>query len=475
MGRGVVGGSAAILAVLILAGPAAADSRPAARPAAAGSHHAPRAASTAPLLSLVASRSTIVSGQPVTLSGRVENTTAGRVVRLYKSAYPYRSSALVRTATPAADGSFSFTAFPDRDARYRAVVPGTPAHAEVQVLVSGRTVTKIKALPLGRAGVTIIVFHPRDLRWGGAQTRWSFGPGFHGSFTTIVATKTVKLSPFATALSATATLPAGHFRWRVCFHAPADHALLNDRRPRGCTGRGYYGGGSLPVGFPAPSAVGRAAGYLAGRAGRTAFAVVDSEGRMSGVHEHWTFVSASVVKAMLLVAYLRRLDARGQRHVDSFSNSFLYPMINVSDNSAATQTWSIVGDSGLYSVAHAAGMTDFSIVGIWANAQISAADQAKFFFEMDSLIPREFVGYARFLLSTIAGFESWGIPAVARPHGYTVFFKGGWRGTGLGQLVHQVGRLERGGRTFSIAVMTDGDPSMGYGIATIQGVTGALL
>ena len=150
-------------------------------------------------------------------------------------------------------------------------------------------------------------------------------------------------------------------------------------------------------------------------------------------------------------------------------------MINVSDNSAATQTWSIVGDCGLYSVAHAAGMTDFSIVGIWANAQISAADQAKFFFEMDSLIPHEFVGYARFLLSTIAGFESWGIPAVARPRGYKVFFKGGWRGTGLGQLVHQVGRLEGHGLTFSMAVMTDGDPSMGYGIDTIQGVTGSLL
>jgi hypothetical protein len=134
-----------------------------------------------------------------------------------------------------------------------------------------------------------------------------------------------------------------------------------------------------------------------------------------------------------------------------------------------------VGDSGLYSVARAAGMTDFSIVGIWANAQISAADQAKFFFEMDSLIPREYVGYARFLLSTIAGYESWGIPAVARPRGYSVFFKGGWRGTGLGQLVHQVGRLERHGTRFSMAVMTDGDPSMGYGIGTIESVTGSLL
>jgi hypothetical protein len=221
--------------------------------------------------------------------------------------------------------------------------------------------------------------------------------------------------------------------------------------------------------------VARAARFLRGRSGRTAFAVLDSEGRISGVHVHWTFVSASVVKAMLLVGYLRMLDARGQRVVDPASNAFLFPMITVSDNAAATRTWSIVGDGGLYAVAGAAGMTDFSIVGIWANAQISAADQARFLFGMQSLIPREFVGYANRLLSTIAGYESWGIPAVARPRGYAVFFKGGWRGTALGQLVHQVARLQGHGRTFALAVMTDADPSMGYGIDTIQGVTASLL
>jgi hypothetical protein len=251
--------------------------------------------------------------------------------------------------------------------------------------------------------------------------------------------------------------------------------MLDPQRPPGCTGRGYHGSGRLPVGYPGPGAVARAARLLRSRAGRTAFAVIDSEGRMSGLHEHWRFVSASVVKAMLLVAYLRRLHDHGQHRVDANSNSFLYPMIHVSDNSAATATWAIVGDGSLYRLAHLAGMTDFSIVGIWANAQISAADQARFFFEMDSLVPREFVGYARWLLSTIARYESWGIPAVARPHGYRVFFKGGWRGTGLGQLVHQVARLEGHHRRFAMAVMTDGDPSMGYGIGTIQAVTGSLL
>ncbi|MBV9838854.1 MAG: hypothetical protein JO156_12080, partial [Solirubrobacterales bacterium] len=98
-----------------------------------------------------------------------------------------------------------------------------------------------------------------------------------------------------------------------------------------------------------------------------------------------------------------------------------------------------------------------------------------FFFQMDSLIPREFVGYARFLLSTIEPSQSWGVPVVARPLGYQVFFKDGSEPTGLGQLVHQIARLEGHGRKFSIAVMTDGDPSMAYGIDTIQGVTASLL
>jgi hypothetical protein len=220
--------------------------------------------------------------------------------------------------------------------------------------------------------------------------------------------------------------------------------------------------------------VAAAAGYLRARAGRTAFALVDSEGRESGRAIHRTFVSASVVKAMLLVAYLRKLDRR-HLPLDSGSRSLLHPMIHVSDNSAATAVWRRVGNPALYRLARAAHMTDFSIRGDWASAHISPADQARFFFEIDSLLPRRFRGYARSLLAGIVGYESWGIPRVARPHGWHVIFKGGWRGTGLGQLVHQAAQLDRGPTRFGMAVMTDGDPSMSYGIATIEGVTRRLL
>jgi hypothetical protein len=462
------------LAVLVVCAP------PALAASARGRRHArrpkvPAVAGRPVAVSLRANPALSVSGRRVLLSGRATGVAAGGVVRLYRNAYPYSAAVLVKTTVAREDGSFSFTDFPDRDTRYRVTLAGEPARAQVQVEVTGVAVTKVKALSLGRARVTIVVFHPKDLRWGRAVTSWWFANGRHGRFTRAPATRTVELSPHVTVLSTTATLPAGHFRWRACFHAPGDHALENPRRPPACSGRGYHGGGNLPLGFPGPGTIASAKRYLWRRIGRTAFAVVDSEGRLSGVNMHRTFITGSVVKAMLLVAYLRRLKAMGKRSVDSSSNSFLYPMIHVSDNNAATRCWSIVRNTGLYSVAAAAGMTNFSVRTDWGSATFSAADQAKFFFVMNSLIPRAFVRYARHLLSTIAAYESWGIPAIARPLGYTVFFKGGWRPSPDVYLVHQIARLRGHHHTFSLAVMTDGDPDMEYGIDTIQGVTRALL
>jgi hypothetical protein len=387
----------------------------------------------------------------------------------------------VSTITPDANGNFSFTVSPALDTKYQVTLAGTSAQASVQVAVVGRLTVRVKALSLGRAGITIHAYHPSSLHWGKRPVRWSFAEGQSSHFAAGTPTKTRDLSPTLTSLYTTVALPAGRFRFRACFHATDDQALVNEQKPPGCNGRGYQGHGNLPFGYPSLAAIHRAENYLNGRGGHTALAVVTTDGREYGIRIHDRFITGSLVKAMLLVAYLRRLDAMGQHHVDATSNSILYPMINVSDNNAATRCWSIVGNSGLYSVAHAAGMTDFSVDtsaswgSEWGAALLSAADQARFFFEMDSLIPKEFVGYARNLLSTIAGYESWGIPAVARSLGYQVFFKAGWRPSPDIFLVHQAARLEGHGRTFAMAIMTDGDNGMGDGISKIEGTTRALL
>ncbi len=435
-----------------------------------------------PTISLHASSLMTFGVGRVVLSGKTTNEPADTAVQLFKLAYPFHNSTLVRTAYTNATGAFAFVpVFPDRDTRYEAVIANTTTRATVEIEVIGKTWTHVAALSLGRAQVTVLVYHPADLRWGDARVQWSFANGYYGSFYSAPSSRTVRKGLYADELTTTIALPAGHFRWRACFSAPDDQALGNPRRPSDCSGRGYHGSGSLPFGYPSAAAIAGAEAYLNSRGGHTALAVVTTEGREYGIRIHDQFITGSAVKAMLLVAYLRHLDAIGQHYVDSYSNSFLYPMINVSDNNAATQCWSIVGNPGLRALARAAGMTDFSVPdsapwgGEWGTALLSAADQARFFFEMDSLIPREFVGYARYLLSTIAGYESWGIPAIARPLGYTVFFKAGWRPSPDTFLVHQIARLEGHGRTFSMAVMTDGDPDMGYGIQTIQGVASTLL
>src|SRR5207244_4546311 len=152
-----------------------------------------------------------------------------------------------------------------------------------------------------------------------------------------------------------------------------------------------------PPAYPATASIHGARSFLSRRAGFLSFAVIDSRGRLRGAHVHRRFVTASVVKAMLLVSYLRRLDNQ-HRGLGAGSRAILGPMIHLSDNNAATAVYSRVGDHGLYAVARLAKMTDFSVSGFWANAEISAADQSRFFLGMDRLIPKRFDRYARHLL-----------------------------------------------------------------------------
>ncbi len=228
-----------------------------------------------------------------------------------------------------------------------------------------------------------------------------------------------------------------------------------------------------PVAYPSSLRERAAARYVARRLGTNAFAVLDNDRSLAGVDVHRRFHSASVVKSMLLVAYLRMLAGQ-HRSLDSASRALLYPMIHSSDNEAASAVLAIVGEAALDRVARAAHMVDYESGGaFWGFTEISAADLARFFFHQQALIPRQFDGYARWLLSSIEPSESWGIPAVARPE-FQVFFKGGWLPE-FEDLVNQAARLERPGIVFALAVLTIDNPSMAYGEQTIEGVTARLL
>ena len=214
--------------------------------------------------------------------------------------------------------------------------------------------------------------------------------------------------------------------------------------------------------------------YLKDRGGVVGVSVVDSRGRVRGIHTRRRFVTASVIKAMLLVSYLRKVNYQ-DRGLSRYERSYLRPMIRVSSNSAATWTYYRVGDRSLRRLARRADMNQFWICCYWSYANFSARDQAKFFWRLEKLTPPRFRDYATHLLRSIVPSQSWGIPSIARPRGFSVFFKGGWRSTSRGQLVHQASLVRYKRTKFSLAILTDGNPSMSYGIKTIEGITRRLL
>ena len=228
-----------------------------------------------------------------------------------------------------------------------------------------------------------------------------------------------------------------------------------------------------PALIPAPHALREAWRYAKDRGGAVSFATVDSRGHLQGRDEHRLYSSASVVKSMVLAAELRRLADAGTE-IDDGTDSVLRAMITYSDNDAADAIYARVGDPGLLAVAKRTGMTGFRIYGHWGNAQITAADMALFFADLDHAFPKRFRDYAKELLGSVIESQSWGIPTAAGER-WGVRFKGGWLPDHA--LVHQAAELrERGGpRRISIAILTDEQPSFGYGVETLEGVAARLL
>jgi beta-lactamase family protein len=211
-----------------------------------------------------------------------------------------------------------------------------------------------------------------------------------------------------------------------------------------------------------------AARYARSRAGDVSFAV-RTRRRVDGRGLDRQFRSASVIKAMLMITYLRRDDVRG-RALTAGERALLEPMIRSSDNDAATEVQNIVGNEAVTRLGRAAGMTHFAMDVVWGWSLITARDQTRLFLRLERLLPERHRAYGLRLLRTIVPWQRWGMGR-AIPRGWRLHFKGGW-GTSVS---HQVGLLRRGPHRVSIAVLTLGNPSPDYGMATLEGIARRLV
>lgn len=434
------------------------------------------------VISLSAQPAGVTLGATTTIAGTVvegEQPAAGATLALQADSYPYRSLHTVATTIAEADGHFSFPPLAlTRDTHLRVVAGGlSPGQsATIEVTVAPLAALSSRSLGPGRVRLSLRLAHAAGLLSPPVAVSWYVAPLGHGSFRQATVTDSSELRGAVTFASATLDPPARRFRYRACLSPAWALAMAPGQGPGSCPGGrlAYTGEGTgQPVApFPSPAAVAAAASFLAARAGRASFAVLDSAGQLSGLDTGERFETASVVKVMFLTAYLQRLAA-AHRPLSGYDRSLLYPMIHESNNEDASTVLGIVGQAAVSRVAREAGMSAYAPgVGWWAYSLTDAADQARFFAQLGRLIPAPYYGYARELMSTIEPEQSWGVPPVARPAWQVYFKTGALPSQGL---FNEVALLERDDVSFTLAVFTDGDPSMEYGEQTIAGVAQRLL
>jgi hypothetical protein len=226
-----------------------------------------------------------------------------------------------------------------------------------------------------------------------------------------------------------------------------------------------------PAGVPALAAppswkppLQAAINYASQRTGEVEFAV-RTEHHFWGYRATPTLPSASVIKAMCLVAYLDHPDVR-DRALTSHDYDLLGPMIRRSSDHATDQVVAYIGRGRLRALARRVGMKHFATRPIWGRSRINASDQSLFFLHIDGYTAPRHRDEALNLLSSITPSQRWGMWKVV-PKGWNIFSKAGW-GLGTGWVDHESALLKRGDQRVAVAILQHNTGTHAYGKETLR-------
>jgi hypothetical protein len=219
-------------------------------------------------------------------------------------------------------------------------------------------------------------------------------------------------------------------------------------------------------------------GILAALGGRSSVVGLTVDDRVTGLtcklHPHWHFASASVVKVTILSALLRKLQQE-HRSLTAAQRELATEMITVSDNDAASTLWAETGRPSLQHFLNLAGMgeTELGPGGYWGLTQITAHDELtllKLLTSKNSVLTNASRDYVLGLMARVVSYERWGVPAGA-PTDVTVHVKNGWLPLQThGWRINSIGSFSGHGRDYMIVVLTMDNPTMAYGVDTVQDV-----
>ena len=185
------------------------------------------------------------------------------------------------------------------------------------------------------------------------------------------------------------------------------------------------------------------------------------------------FDSASAVKATILGALLRKAEA-GHRALTTRERRLARLMITESDNGAATALWNDVGRYRLGRFLQLTGMrqTILGPTGYWGLTRITAHDELillRHLLRPNPVLTKAARRYELHLMARVVPAQRWGVPAGV-PGDFTVHVKNGWAPLAPfpGWFVNSIGCFTHAGQNYSVVVLTQGNPTMGYGVATVQ-------
>ncbi|MFD7084952.1 serine hydrolase [Streptomyces sp. NPDC059918] len=212
---------------------------------------------------------------------------------------------------------------------------------------------------------------------------------------------------------------------------------------------------------------------LADRRSTVSFTVWDEASGLScSLRPKAHYDAASIVKVTIMAATLLRAQQE-DRPLAAWEESSLKSMITQSDNQAATDLYTSLGVPFIQYTLRRSGMNDTTLdpEGNWGLTQVTAQDEMRqldvYTVNGDVLSARN-KAYGLRLMSEVEPSQRWGTPFGA-PGSVKVHVKNGWlQRVTRGWRVHSLGVFTRPGQLYQMAVLTDDDPTMSYGIGTIQ-------
>jgi hypothetical protein len=211
---------------------------------------------------------------------------------------------------------------------------------------------------------------------------------------------------------------------------------------------------------------------LRGRASEAGLDLTDSRtGVTCWYRSTRQFYAASVIKVTILAALLLRAQEQHRKLTESeLRNAWL--MITQSDNNATNNLWFEIGQRAVQHFLDLAKMTQTKLQYHWGLSLITAHDELRLLSLItgpNDVLTKPSRIYARYLMAHVVASQRWGVPAGV-PRGVLVHVKNGWLPyPGSEWEINSIGTFTTTHRAYLITMLTYDNPSMAYGIATIEG------